>query len=187
MEMTGSTHIAGGILAAEILLAALQPDIRESSQILLISGAALGALMPDIDHATSKISNNSIRFKLFAVAAQNIFGHRQLIHSPAVGALLSFAVYALMQSAVSAGRLPAEIRPLLPAFFFLGYISHLFLDSLNPAGIEWLWPFKKKRYRMARIRPQSAREWLILTALVIADVAMAMTVLNLSIDFNQFF
>lgn len=185
--MTGSTHIAGGILAAEILLAVMRPELRESSQILLISGAALGSLVPDIDHATSKISNRNIKFKLFGVAAQNILGHRGLVHSPIVGSLFSMIVYLLASKAISAGNLPADVKMLLPLFFLLGYISHLVLDSLNPAGIEWLWPFRKKRYRMARIKPRSAKEWIILTGLVVADVAVAMEVLRLSINFNEFF
>ena len=185
--MTGMTHISGGILAAELMLAALQPDIRDSSQLLLISWAAVGSILPDIDHATSKISNRNIKLKALAFALQNIFGHRQMIHSPFIGALISLAVYFLSAESVNAGSLPAEVRILLPIFFAAGYLSHLILDSLNPAGILWLWPFKKRRYRMARISPRSAKEWLILCALVIADVGIAMVVLKLPIDFNKYF
>lgn len=185
--MTGSTHIAGGLLAAEILLAVLKPDIGKTVQTLLLTGAAVGSIMPDIDNGTSKISNKSLFAKLFGVTAEAVIGHRGMIHTPLTGALLSLLMYWLASYSVSAGSMSSYVQMLLPIFFGAGYLSHLVLDSLNPAGIKWFWPFKKRRYRLARIQPRSAKEWLILTALVIADVAMAMDVLKTSINFNDFF
>ena len=48
---------------------------------------------------------------------------------------------------------------------FLGEISHLLLDSLNPFGIMFLWPFKKKRFRFFEITTGSKAEDVVSTLL----------------------
>ena len=54
------------------------------------------------------------------------------------------------------------------ACFFLGFISHLAADSLNPTGIKWLQPFSKAKLKDG-IRTGSAMEklfFLMVTAAI---------------------
>ena len=52
------------------------------------------------------------------------------------------------------------------ACFFLGFISHLVADSLNPAGIKWLQPFNKAKVKDG-IRTGSFLEKLFLLVTVV--------------------
>jgi len=63
-----------------------------------------------------------------------IFGHRQVFHS-LVGTLAFFLVSLLI---VKSFHLPAQYAYAA----LIGYVSHLVLDSFNPAGVPWLWPLK---------------------------------------------
>ena len=56
------------------------------------------------------------------------FSHRGLVHTLAFMSLSMIAVYLLSR------------KTGLTLGFGLGFLSHLFLDSMNPTGIAWLYP-----------------------------------------------
>ena len=102
--MTGKTHIAAG-LAVSIALGLNAPQIAL---------AALGSILPDIDHSGSTLG------KLIKPISRHI-RHRGVTHS------LLFLIASMF------------ISPYLA----LGVMTHIVLDLLNPKGVELLYPWKK--------------------------------------------
>lgn len=188
--MQAKTHIAGGILAGELLLTAasllaqsqnpaslqLFRELRYpgavSSLILsgeLLSAAAAGSILPDIDHSESRISYKNPITKILSVFFELVFRHRGPIHTPAVCALLSVFVYC----SLTAASVPQSTVTSLTLGFAAGFLSHLFLDSLNRGGIMWLWPLKKRRVHFAEIKSRTAKETVLLWVLVGLAVLLA--------------
>ena len=87
----------------------------------------LSATLPDIDHCKSWIGK-----KVFPLSyiINFIFGHRKLIHSLFFVLVLSLLINLLYGDYY------------IP--FLIGYLSHLFLDSLTRQGINLFYPLKPK-------------------------------------------
>lgn len=85
----------------------------------------LSTMMADIDIKNSKIGNRWY-FRPF----QWMTKHRGFLHSIVAG-VLSSLIISLVNMWAGAG-------------FFIGYSSHLFLDSLTKSGVKLFWPFKWK-------------------------------------------
>ena len=77
-------------------------------------------------------------------------GHRGVFHTP-----LLYAVLALIMAT-------ADVPTWLIQSFLFGTISHLILDSMNPAGVPLFWPFSKKRFHFLNIKTDSFGEKLFL-------------------------
>lgn len=143
--MLYKTHIAGGFVAG----LALTGD--------LISGlvAAVSALIPDIESPNSFIGR---KIPIMSHCNKMIFGHRQAVHS-LIGSLVFFLIVLLI---VKVFHLPTQY-----AFAALiGYLSHLVLDSFNPAGVPWLWPLKL-RVKIPLTEPGGLLERVIILPVVI--------------------
>lgn len=119
--MLYKTHAAGGFAAGLII----------TGNPLLGAIAMVSALLPDIESPDSFIGR-----KLPVISHLNklVFGHRQAFHS-LVGSLTFFLVSMLI---VKGFHLPTQYAYAA----LIGYVSHLVLDSFNPAGVPWLWPLK---------------------------------------------
>lgn len=125
--MKGGTHLTIGIASGLGYALALraQPDLA-----LLITGiAAVGALLPDIDHPQSMVSNR------MGIARAPLFwlSHRGITHS----ALIVCVIILLGQT----------IDPVLTQAFSFGYSSHIMGDMLTKAGVPLLWPMQT-RFRL---------------------------------------
>ena len=83
------------------------------------------SLLPDIDCANSLIGRKTKIISFF-------FTHRGFFHSITAMALFSMLIYAFIPD------------KMIVSGFFLGYSSHLLLDSFNKSGIQWLWPVNKR-------------------------------------------
>jgi len=83
----------------------------------------LSAMIPDADIETSKIGR---KIKIIGIA----FKHRGFFHSLFFGLLL-FMILFLAKTGFHFE-------------FAVGYLSHLFLDSLSVSGIQLFWPLKKR-------------------------------------------
>jgi inner membrane protein len=107
----------------------------------LACAAALGALLPDLDAAESKIKSLSILrvqpFYLPAVLIHRDLGHRGFCHSGAALAVLSLLAVPL---AIYAGWQ-------VYAALLLGYASHLAADGCTRSGIPFCYP-RRKRYHL---------------------------------------
>lgn len=119
--MLYKTHAAGGFVAG--LALAGDP----------ISGliAMASSLLPDIESPDSFIGR---KLPIISHGNKLVFGHRQVFHS-LIGALAFFLISLIL---VKGFHLPINYAMAV----FIGYLSHLVLDSFNPAGVPWLWPLE---------------------------------------------
>ena len=127
-DMRWHSHLLAGIDTVwllELIPGLLTPMVLP----IVVSMAAFGALLPDLDAAESKLKSLSIAgvqpFAPFAEAANRIWGHRGFLHSPA-------ALVAVALAAAPIGLLlgwPAALG------LWLGYASHLVLDACTRTGI----------------------------------------------------
>lgn len=123
--MLWRSHCLAG--ACTGLLLAGHTDARTAA--LYVGVAGIGALLPDIDSYKSFIGRKAP----VSVAINFIAGHRGVLHS-------------LIAGIAAAGLFFLGMKLKFPVFagltvpFFIGYLSHLTLDTFNPSGVPWLWP-----------------------------------------------
>ncbi|MBR9703375.1 metal-dependent hydrolase [Candidatus Woesearchaeota archaeon] len=117
---------------------------------LTLVSAALGALLPDIDHPASFIGR---RVKPVAWLAR----HRGFFHS-LFGAAILTGLYEVIL------RTSGYVNTPLPAYFFAGFLSHLILDASTKEGIQPFYPAKKKI--KGQKRTGSLLEWIFLLAML---------------------
>jgi inner membrane protein len=118
------THLVFGILLGLVFL----NIFGISNPWLFIFVVMIGSSLPDIDFHKSKIGS---WFKPLASMFNFLLGHRGMIHS-LVGAFIIYLLFMLFFGSTYAGAV------------FIGYSSHLFLDSFTPMGIRPFWPLKPK-------------------------------------------
>ncbi len=100
----------------------------------LLAAAALGSLLPDIDHPNSQIGRMLPSISR-PVAA--LIGHRGFTHSLLAVALLT-AVLALLAWQQVESLTAATVIALIT-----GYLSHLAGDYLTVRGIPLFWPYRR--------------------------------------------
>ena len=83
---------------------------------LPVKTAALAGVIPDLDTA------------FYALGLPFPFMHRGILHTPIILGVILIGIYL------------ATKRPDICAGFGVGFLSHLFIDTLNPTGIMWLYP-----------------------------------------------
>lgn len=149
------THTPGGILAVAGYFLLLPPK----SPLELMGGLALGAvggLLPDIDTATSKISQ---KLGLVSFVVGKVTRHRGITHT--------VFLWLLLWGGMSVA---------LPEFVtfwvcgLIGCLSHIFLDALTPSGVPILWPFHKKKIHFMKIHTGGRIESLLSAVIWIAVV-----------------
>lgn len=122
--MAGSHVVVGAALwAVSAKLAGGAPADPQA-----LGAAALGALLPDIDHPQSWAGR---KLRPISVPLSMIVGHRGVTHS-AIAVLGGLAVLVTM----GMGWMAAPV--------VVGYLSHLLADSLTPSGVPLLWPSKRR-------------------------------------------
>ena len=201
--MRGKNHLVVG--AATVLLAQgathfLNPHslagLTLSSSVVVVPavGAALvGALLPDIDLATSRIAYQTgtgrgqgcLTGWVFHLVRHLLGGHRALTHTPWAAALF-VAVLGLKLGTFSLfGRtLPLGWPGLLGSWsdlgtaFSLGYISHIVADMLTKEGVHFWYPFSHADVgigpRFLRFSTGSWVEYVWVLALVVIVVGQWM-------------
>jgi inner membrane protein len=94
--------------------------------------AAIGGLLPDIDHPQSALGR---RIPWVSIPLSAVFGHRGFTHS-----LLAVLMVMLLLIAIP---IPASwqwiVYPLC-----IGYLSHLLGDAVTASGIPLLYPWRRK-------------------------------------------
>ncbi|WP_427340767.1 metal-dependent hydrolase [Caloranaerobacter sp. DY30410] len=109
---------------------------------LVIIFLALGSVLADIDHPSSIIGK-------FFIPINAVVKHRNGYTHSLLGAFL-FTVPILL------------IDKVYFVTALVGYISHLLVDTLTPAGVKWLFPFKNKSYSLKVARTGGPEEVIIL-------------------------
>lgn len=161
--MDCKTHKKGGAIAILSVLIFLVPlDLSVKSLVIYfvsICGAIFGSTIPDIDHPKSSISREH---KATARCVNMMTKHRGIVHTP----LFAVILYLIFDMLITNDKY--WFLDVFNKGVFIGYISHLVLDMLNPAGIQAFYPFSKKRFRIAHVNAKDGDKviWII-TALLI--------------------
>ena len=131
------THQAGALALA--LLFKLNPATT--------AGMILGAVLPDAVEQAVSFKNRRLFFAI----------HRGFFHW--------FGLYGLGLLLIAALPLNPQTSS-LGLGLFLGALSHLALDALNPSGVPLLPLAQKPRLKMPLVSTGSAGEWLFLAGLL---------------------
>lgn len=164
--MNYRTHKIGGICAGIVTSTLLFMDNPSPttliSSLLLISGASLGSIMPDIDKSTTKIGKKFL-LKPISLYIQKKYGHRTITHSLIVSLIgLSLLVYSSCMFRGIAYYLYSN----LVIGFSIGYMSHLLLDLLTVQGVPLFYPFDKTKYRICKFKTSKHEEFVSSLCLV---------------------
>ncbi len=149
--MAGSHVVVGASAWAGLALAAgLAPAEPQA-----LAAAALGALLPDIDHPRSWAGR---RLRAISVPLSLLVGHRGVTHS-----LLAVAGALAVLALLGTGFATAPVA--------VGYLSHLAADALTPSGVPLLWP-SRRRFSLNLVETGSTAEIGLVAALaVVAGLA----------------
>lgn len=134
------THLFGGFITGALLTGSLACG----------AVAAAAALLPDIDDPKSFTGSIVVPVSF---AAKITVGHRRFFHS-----LLAAAVFA---GAAFLTQRYIHWPPWVALAVLVGYVSHLALDTLNLAGVPWLWPLGL-RFRIPVVQPGGLLERFVL-------------------------
>ena len=140
--------------------------------------AVIGALLPDLDHAQSKMGS----LFWFISKPLKFFGikHRGLTHS-----LLGILLFSLLSKQLINHNWIGEITWW---GLVIGYISHIIVDMMNVHGLPLLFPNDKKFKLHSNITTNSGQEhffFLLITALSIIIILQERNYINLSEIINM--
>ena len=150
--MLGKTHKLGGFCTGIIVSTAYLNNNFTTHNLemagLFIAGCTLGAMIPDIDHKGSTISNKNLANKLISNIV-SLFGHRGITHSPFLYILLTFIINLICKD--------LNNKNIFFIYIFLmgcmiGAFSHLFLDFLTKGGIPLFFPISKRKYHLLPLK-----------------------------------
>lgn len=173
--MMGRTHALAGI--ASLWLLQIMP-VWTSPDLLapMAAFAALGALLPDLDAAQSKIKHLTVAgvtpFAPLSLALNRTLGHRGLLHS-----LLGWSLATLLFlpiAFVTNGAVPLALS--------LGYASHPATDACTKSGIPFWYPRHKRCHllpRPLRLTTGSAAEEAVFALLGLAVMGLLLRQLPL--------
>lgn len=133
--MKGVTHLSAGVITGAAISVCC--NLSTSDTLIVLTGSAIGSLIPDIDICTSKMG------RLMPPASfliQTFIGHRTLFHAPLPYIVLLSLCWL---------RIPS--LGLWFAAAGVGILTHLLLDMLNPSGVPLLWP-SAKRFSLATLQ-----------------------------------
>lgn len=149
-------------------LPCLSPSVETAT--LFILGGLIGGIFPDIDNPVSYVGKLTVPVsKLFGfcgkLTGKTGKNHRGIMHDPIIYLIGLYLCY-------------FHFTPLVG--FFIGCLSHLFLDMFNPSGIPFL--FGIKHIRLMKI-PSGSREsviftWLNVVLVLVIGFAVKMGLMN---------
>lgn len=145
--MNGNCHFVYGASVGSMValnmnnISTVLPHITATPETatLFVLGGVLGGIFPDIDNPSSYMGKLSVPVSTIIGAINEKLGkvgsnHRGILHDPLIyliGLVLSYFFFS----------------PLIG--FFIGCLSHLFLDMFNPKGIPF---FLFKRVRLGNFK-----------------------------------
>lgn len=141
--MTGRTHdlAAFTALTATIAYTPLQ-EMTLATALVAVGANFIGGLAPDLDQSTAglwkKVRGGSIIGKIIAP----ILGSHRLISHSIVGTILIGILLNMFLNAIS-NILIVDMR-IVWWSFMIGFVSHIFMDSLTEEGVPLFFPFPFK-------------------------------------------
>jgi len=169
--MNYKTHINGGILVGLYVNLQMTKTPIISSAVLL-SGAIVGSILPDIDHKNSYIGQKA---KTISKAINKFAGHRKLLHAP----LMYLLLYSVSLGIITDKLLVTSLKGL-----FLGVLSHLFLDSFTIGGLPWFYPLSKKKFSLGNVKTNSKIEDILCGILTCTNVVIVLDILHITSVFT---
>ena len=169
VRMNYQAHRIGGVCTATIVStlsyqSAAGEVVTYIAVGLAVVGGAIGGLLPDIDHPTSKIGK---RLPPISKLVNSLFGHRGFTHS--LLANLLFAYFLFLLTNLIPDMLIGFYLPFALGLI-IGYASHLLLDVLTVSGIPLLYPFSKQNIRIAKLR--SGKDDLLVSIILIGGTGL---------------
>lgn len=149
--MLGVTHSTFGVacaLGGLILTKQADPLIAG----IAIASASVGALSPDLDHPQATLSRKNVVFGAISQIMSHLSSHRRFWHTIPACMIFSaayFGILYLFGSLIGTGMSGVtKVPDLMPyyivatIYFFVGAISHLIADAMNPQGSPLLFPIQ---------------------------------------------
>ena len=179
--MMGRTHVILGLAAAYWLdqafpylqpPVALQPLPRVGLLAVGVGAAALGSLLPDIDHGQSSIAYQTgtaegqgcLTDGVFGLVRRALGGHRALTHSVWAGLVLASTAIVCL---VWPGR---GVWSGIVAAFVIGYLAHILGDLLTREGVKFLYPLSGREWGLGLIKTGHLLEPLLALGVTIVTV-----------------
>ena len=131
----GLTHALFGLF---LFLLSWRPGLISFGATVL-GTSVVGSILPDLDHPRGCARMLGVPVWLRR-GVSRVVGQRGILHSPLVVVIVLALGYL-----VCSGILGFEL--VVSLGLFVGYLSHLVLDSLTVRGVAWLLPFSRKRVR----------------------------------------
>lgn len=166
--MSGKQHFIYGISTATALSLSVFGNGLPyfNSPTILIVGAAIGSLMPDIDTPKSIVGQLTVPVSFIL---NRLIGHRTYTHDPAIWIPLAIVL--------------TRMYPLMFGFF-IGYLGHIFLDGLTEEGIPVFYFFNKKLFHLIpkglRFKSNSMVVRIVTTAMSVLTILVIWTFTNAS-------
>ncbi|MFA5052076.1 MAG: metal-dependent hydrolase [Patescibacteria group bacterium] len=138
--MKGITHAAVGANAVWIPVL-----LGLTTAPWLVVVAAFVALLPDLDASESMAKHLRVGGKIggvnvgieplapVAMVTSGIFGHRGLLHSLLLMAILSCGAFLFLKQSLS-----------FVLVIIFSYASHIIIDMLTKSGVELFWPIRTR-------------------------------------------
>lgn len=169
--MNYKTHINGGILIGLYMRSQIT-NISIVSTGVILGGALVGSILPDIDHKNSYIGQKA---KMVSKAINKFAGHRKLFHAP--------LMYLFLYS-ISSGMIDHKLLLVGTQGLFLGILSHLILDSFTVGGLPWFYPLSKKKFSLGNIKTNSKLEDILCGILTCINIVIVLDILNITSVFT---
>lgn len=132
-------HIAGGYLAAKVVLALSHTAFTSGQTTALLTIGTIAGELPDMDILFFFLHHK------YSKDVEKRNNHRTFVtHAPAFWLVISL----LIAGAGWIGNSP--FTEMLGWLILAGTWTHFFLDSFE-YGIRWLWPFSDRRFAMRQI------------------------------------
>ena len=171
--MNKPAHLMGGLTAGLATAKYIAPTVPYSGLVdgivgsgVVLCGALLGSLLPDIDHRHSYIGR---KFKIASFIISKTLGHRSVVHTPLI--IFAFTAFLFFLS----NEFTGEVQALSKSFVIglsAGMWSHLLLDLMTKRGIPLLYPFTKKSFRIANFKGGGIGDSITTTGCTILIVLM---------------
>lgn len=177
--MMAPTHRLGGIAAGIATATLIHTDT--AGTLIILAGALVGSIFPDIDNKNSRISYKMPITALIVSAGKyivriiasslprkkkqyvmSLIGHRGLTHS-LIGSTIFPAIVILLGLLF---KIKAGYVLLAGLSIFIGCLSHLILDMVS-GGVPLFMPFSTDLYIIAKIKTGSNKEWIFRVCFVI--------------------
>lgn len=151
--MNKAAHTMGGLTAGVIAVKNLVPSLPQNGFLdvtvscgIVVCGAVLGSLLPDIDHRNSYIGR---KLHIASFIISKTLGHRSIVHTPLMIFAFTAVLYFLSMELTGTFRITAR---LFITGLSAGMWSHLLLDMMTKRGIPLLYPITKKSFRIANFK-----------------------------------